>query len=251
MRSTEIQLPHVEIVKGDLDDVASLDAALKDVDRAFLVPAVDQRLLRWCEVFISAAKRARTKHVVKFSGMGAGLDAQSEIMRLHGKSDDALIRSGLGYTILQPNSFFQNLFWSVQSIKEPGAFYLPVGDARQSLVDVRDIASVAVSALTTTGHEGKIYEITGPESLSMNDVAATFTRVLGRPIQYVAVPLESARTGMLEGGMPAWSADAVTELYGVIATGQYARMTDTVEKITGKKPATFERFARDFKAVFS
>ena len=80
--------------------------------------------------------------------MGADAGSPVELLRQHGESDALLIGSGLPFTILQPNSFYQNMFWSAGTIKDHGAFYLPIGDARQSQVDVRDIASVAVKALT-------------------------------------------------------------------------------------------------------
>jgi uncharacterized protein YbjT (DUF2867 family) len=250
-KATDLDLPNVELARGDLGNPASLAAALVGVEQAFIVTAVDPRHVQWCRSFFEAAKHAGTRHVVKFSGLGAGLDSPAEIMRDHGKSDNLLAESGLAYTILQPNSFHQNLLWSAGSIKGQGAFYLPVGDARQSLVDVRDIASVAVAALTESGHEGKTYEITGPEALSMNGVAATFSRVLGRPIKYVNVPPEAAKDSMIKAGMPAWNAAAVTELYGVFATGRYARTTDAVEKTTGKKPIAFEQFVREMVEAFS
>jgi uncharacterized protein YbjT (DUF2867 family) len=248
-RADGLGLPHVECVAGDLDGPASLDAALKGVDRAFIVTAVDPRAVGRFRNFFDAAKRARTPHVVKFSGMGAG-DADAEILRQHGEADRLLAASGVPYTLLKPNSFFQNLLWSAGTIKDHGAFYLPLRDGRQSLVDVRDIADVAVATLTRPGHEGRTYEITGPESLSYADVAATLTKVLGKPVRYVDVPPEAAKDGMLRAGMSEWNAAAVTELYGVFATGRYAYVTDTVQRLTGRPPRSFEQFARDHADQF-
>src|SRR5439155_6799006 len=121
--------------------------------------------------------------VVKLSAMGAG-DPGSEILRQHGETDELLKASGVPWTILRPNSFHQNLLWSAASIRERGEFHLPLRDARQSLVDVRDLAAVAERALTEPGHEGKTYDFTGPESLSYADVAATLSAVRGRPVRY-------------------------------------------------------------------
>src|SRR5262249_39052687 len=141
--------------------------------------------------------------------------------------------------------------WSAAAIKDSGVFYLPVGDARQSLVDVRDIASVAVRALTEPGHEGRTYELTGPESLSYSDVAEILTRVLGRPVRYAVVPPETALGFMRTSGMPEWNARAVVELYGAFAGDAYSRTTDAIERITGNPPISFERFVRDHAAAFS
>jgi uncharacterized protein YbjT (DUF2867 family) len=249
-KAAGLSLPGVELVQGDLGEPASLGPALEGVDRAFLVAPVDERCVGWFANFYEAAALAGKPHVVKFSGMGAGT-ANAEIFRQHAETDRLLRDSGLPFTILQPNSFHQNLLWSAGTIKDHGAFYLPMRDARQSLVDVRDIAAVAAAALTQPGHEGQTYEITGPESLSYDDVAAALAKVVGKPVRYVDVPPEAARQAMLDAGMPAWNADAVTELYGVFATGQYAHTTDVVERVTGRPPRTFEAFAAEHKAAFA
>ena len=143
------------------------------------------------------------------------------------------------------------MLWSAGTIKDHGAFYLPMGDARQSLVDVRDIADVAVGVLTGSGHEGKTYEITGPESLTYHEVAGKLSAALGKPVRYVDVPPEAALDSMLKAGMPEWNARAVTELYGVFAAGLASGTTDTVVRVTGHGPIPFERFARDHAGAFS
>lgn len=248
-KAADLRKANVELVEGNLDDPSSLDAALAGVDRAFFVAAVDQRYVGWFRNFLDAARRAGTAHVVKFSAMGADTESPSEILRQHAETDRMLVTSGLVHTILQPNSFHQNILWSAGTIKDAGAFYMPLKDARQSLVDVRDIADMAVAVLTGTGHEGLTYELTGPESLSFHEVAATLSKVIGKPVKYVDVPPEAARQSMLQGGMPAWNATAVTELLEIFASGLAGRTTDTVERITGKKPISFEQFARDHAAL--
>ena len=191
---------------------------------------------RWFDNFLDAARR-EGPHVVKFSGIGADPDSPVEIMRQHGETDAQARRLGPPYTILRPNSFYQNLLWSAGSIRDQGAFYQPMGDARQSLVDVRDIADVAVAALTQAGHEGKTYEITGPESLTYAEVAGTLSAVLGKPVKYVDVPPEAALDAMLKAGMPEWNARAVTELVRLFAAG-YApgRPTRSSGSPGGRRP---------------
>jgi uncharacterized protein YbjT (DUF2867 family) len=241
----------VELVRGDLDDPGALDAALAGVERAFFAAAVDPRFVGWFRNFLAAARRSGLGHLLKLSAMGADPASPAEILRQHGETDRMLDGSGPAFTILRPNAFHQNMLWSAGSIKDHGAFYLPMKEARQSLVDVRDIASIAVEVLSGTEHDGRTYEISGPESLSYHDVAATLTRVLARPVRYVDVPPEAARESMLKGGMPEWNAGAVTELYELFATGGAARTTDSVVRITGKPPIRFEQFARDHADAFS
>jgi uncharacterized protein YbjT (DUF2867 family) len=250
-KASGLTQPGVEVVAGDLDNADSLDKAIAGVDRAFFLASVDPRYVGWFRNFLDAAVRAGTGHVVKFSGMGADPASSSELLRQHGETDELLAHSGLAHTILRPNSFYQNMLWSAQSIKEQGAFYLPMRDASQSLVDVRDIAAVAVKVLTEHGHEGRIYEITGPESLSYHDVAARLSEVLGRTIQYVAVPPAAARQSMLQAGMPEWNVDVLIDLYEVFASGAASSVTDTVQRVTGKPPIAFDQFARDHAATFT
>ncbi len=243
LKADDLRNRGVEVVAGNLDDPRSLDEAFTGVGRAFFVASVDERYVGWFGKFLEAAVRSGSPRVVKFSGMGAGLDAPSEIMRQHGETDASLARSGLPYTILRPNSFYQNMLWSAGTIRDHGAFYLPMKDARQSLVDVRDIADVAVKALTEAGHEGKIHEITGPESLTYGEVADKLASALGKPVKYVAVPPEAAIASMLQSGMPDWNAKALAELYGTFTT-------DTLKQITGREPIPFDQFARDHAAMF-
>jgi uncharacterized protein YbjT (DUF2867 family) len=249
-KAVGLRRPNVEVVEGDLDDPPSLDAALAGVGRALFVAAVDRRYAGWFANFLAASRRTGSPHVVRFSAMGAGTGSPAEIARQHGEADEALAGSGLPYTILRPNSFHQNLLWSAGTIKDQGAFYLPLGDARQSLVDVRDIAAVAVEVLNGPGHEGKTYELTGPESLTYHEVADQLSAALGKPVRYVDVPPGVALDSMLKGGMPAWNAQAVVELYGVFATGAFARTTDAVSRVTGRGPIPFGQFARDHAGAF-
>jgi len=249
-KAADLSGPNVTLAQGDLDNPPSLDAALAGVERALFIAPVDARYVGWFRTFLDAALRARTPHIVKFSGMTADPESPSEILRQHGETDRMLAESGLGYTILRPNSFYQNMLWSSRSIRQQGAFYSPSKGARQSLVDVRDIAAVAVRALTADGHLGQTYELTGPESLSYHDVAATLSRVLDKPVQYVDVPPDAARQSMLQAGLPEWNATAVVELLTHFITGAGARTTDTIERLTGAKPVSFEQFARDHAAAF-
>src|SRR5262249_59250346 len=112
------------------------------------------------------------------------------------ETDDLLSKSGVPFTILQPNSFHQNILSSAETIKSQNKFYRPLKNARQSTVDIRDINAVAARAFTSSGHEGKTYVITGPEALTFQHVAETLSSVLGRKIEYVDAPLAATADGM-------------------------------------------------------
>src|SRR5262245_56850320 len=244
--------PNIELAVGDFDQPETLNAALQGVERAFLLTPVAERSLFWQTAFIEAARRASVKHVVKFSGMGA--DSRTapapELLRLHGETDDRFRGSGVPFTILQPNSFHQNILSSVNTIMAQGSFYLPLKNAAQSTVDIRDISAVAAKVLTTSGPEGKTYVITGPEALTFHQVAEKLSSVLGRNIQYVDVPLSTAADGMRKSGMPEWDIRAVTELLGYFASGAAATVTDTISRLLGRPAISFEQFVKDQRAAF-
>lgn len=242
--------PNLEVTTGDFEQPDSIDSALKGVEKAFLLTPVAERFVQWQTTFINAAKRAGIKHLVKFSGMGAVPDARTELMRMHHQTDVLLRESGLAFTILQPNSFHQNMLTSSGTIKEQGRFYLPLKNAAQSTVDIRDINAVAAKVLSSPGHEGKTYVITGPEALTFQQAAEIMSGVLGRKIEYVDVPLTAAADGMRQAGMPEWNVRVVCDLLGHFATGGASSVMDTVPKLLGRPAISFEQFVKDHCTAF-
>lgn len=242
--------PNVQLFEGDLNDPATLESAFENVDRAFIATAIVPNTVELFQNFFDAAKSTTGAHILKFSALGAGDNAQSLVQKQHTDSDTALIESGLPYTILRPNSFYQNMLWSAASISTTGQFYLPLANAKQSIVDVRDLTEVAFQSLVTTEHQGKIYELTGPESLSYHDVAQQLSSLIGKAVTYVPISDEVALQGMVDSGMPEWTASALTELYGAFATGEYADTNDNIQMITGKPTITFAAWAEEHKSAF-
>ncbi|GAL28454.1 hypothetical protein JCM19239_4894 [Vibrio variabilis] len=130
-----------------------------------------------------------------------------------------------------------------------GQFFLPLAQAKQSVIDIRDVAAVVVTALTQSGHENQTYLISGPEALTFAEQAAILTEVSGKQIDYIAVPQEAAESAMKEAGMDNWTAEKLAEIMAWFGEGHYASVTDTVERVTGNKPRTFRAFAEEFAAV--
>ncbi len=126
-----------------------------------------------------------------------------------------------------------------------------VGDAAVGHVDVRDVAAVAAHVLTSEGHAGATYTITGPEALTYAQVAETMSRVLGRPVRLEEVPAEQARAGMVAAGVPEWLADGLGELDAVTRTGAAAGVTDEVQKATGHPARDLEAFLTEHRAAFA
>jgi uncharacterized protein YbjT (DUF2867 family) len=241
---------NVEVAVGDFDVPETLEVALQGVKKAFLLTPVAERFAQWQKDFIKAAQRAKIQHLVKFSGMGAQVRSASELLKLHAETDDVLRSSGVPFTILQPNSFHQNMLSSADTIKAQDVFYWPLKNASQSTVDIRDIGAVAAKVFASSGHEGKTYVITGPEALTFEKVAEKLSSVLGRKIQYVDVPISAAADGMRKSGTPDWNVRAVSDLLSYFATGAAATVTDTVPRLLGRPAMSFEQFARDHRVAF-
>ncbi|MBF5045784.1 SDR family oxidoreductase [Aggregicoccus sp. 17bor-14] len=237
-----------ERVQGDLAKPESLDAAFKGVEKLFLVSAgVDGRTLE--KNAAAAAKRAGVKHIVKLSVIGAD---QPELVfsKWHAEMERAVRDSGAAWTFLRPGNFMSNaLFW-VQSIKDQGAIYEPTGQGRYASIDPADIGAVAVKALTQKGHEGQAYTMTGPESLSVGQVAEKLSRALGKPVKHVDVPPEAAREAMLKAGMPAPYVEALLDLSAFLKAGKADVVLPTVEQLLGRKAGTFDDWAKRNAAAF-
>ena len=239
-----------ELAEGDFDRPETLDAALEGVERALLLTPPSPQTFNQQRAFVEAARRAGVRGVVKFSAFGADASAPEGFGKWHGQAEDFLKSSGLAWTMLRPNFFMQNLLGQARQIAAQGVIYQPVGDAKASFIDVRDIASVAARALTEDGHEGKTYVLTGPEALSYYDVAAKLSEATGRSITYVPVTPEQFREGALASGLPEWLVGALERLNEIFASGHAAEVTDDVRRVAGKEPITFDQFARDHAQAF-
>ena len=245
-KAEALGLAGARVRSGDYNDPVSLKNAMQGVERIYVAmpPSPDNR--SWTENLVEAAKAAGVRHIVKLSGFGAHAGAGSEIVRTHYATDELIRQSGLAYTILQPNSFFQNLYGSLATIKEYGKFFLPLGDAAQSVIDVRDVAAVAVAALTGHGHENRIYKLSGPRALTFHEMASILSSATGKSIEYVPVSQEQAAESLKQAGMPDWVAEKLAEILAWFGNGEYAEVTGTVAEVLGKPPRRFEDFAVEF-----
>jgi len=243
-------LPHVEVVEGDMARPDSLTKALRGVDRAMLISSSDPTMLETQCTFIDAARKAGVRHVVKLSGIIPELDSPFRFARMHAEIEKRLEESGLAYTHLRAGEFMPSYFRQVPSIVGRGVLALPMGNARIASVDIGDLAEVAIAVLTTTGHDGKAYPLTGPESLTMAEVAAKLSAVTGKSIRYVDVPPEEATKARLAAGMPPYLAEGLDELFAERRKGKESKVWPTIEEVFGRKPTTFDEFASRNAAIF-
>ncbi len=249
-RASSISLPGVEIVTGDFDTPHTLEAALEGVERAFLLSNSSENAEKQQLTFVEAAKQSGVAHVVKLSQLGAEADSPNRFLRYHAAAEAALRSSGMAYTFLRPNLFMQGLLNFAPTIKSQNAFYAAAGEGKISVVDIRDIAAVALAALTGEGHAGKIYDITGPEALTHAEIAAQLSTAVGRHIAFVNVAPEDMRKAMLEAGLPQWQTDGLLEEYAEWSQNKAAQVTSAIKDATGQEPHTFADFARDYAAAF-
>jgi len=176
----------VETVLMDYARPETVRVALDGIEKVFLVAPPSPNVAELEGALVNEAKKSGVRHIVKLSALGG---RKAIFPSLHRDSEEKIESSGLPYTFLRPNGFMQNFVnYDSSTIKAQNAFYATQGNGAVSHIDVRDIASVAVKVLSTSGHEGKAYSLTGPEALTNAQVAEKLSRVLGRTIRYVDVP---------------------------------------------------------------
>jgi uncharacterized protein YbjT (DUF2867 family) len=236
-------LANISFVAGDLADPASLATTFAGIEAVYLnvVPGPDALLQ--IDNAIAAAKAVGVTRIVKLSGLNATPQSPSAIIRMHVEADSRVRASGIGYTILRANSFFQNIEGQLATVKVAGKFYLPLGDARQSLIDVEDIAAVAVIALTGKTLRNRDLDLTGPAALNFHDVASALSNAFGKPVSYVPISNEAFAEALRGNGVPAPAAASVAELFGVFASGVYAAPTHDVEHVLGRPPRSITDYA--------
>jgi uncharacterized protein YbjT (DUF2867 family) len=236
-------------VVADFDDLGAVAAALTGVDRAYLVTPSSDRAQAQQMRFAELAAAAGVRHLVKLSQFAAAADSPVRFLRYHAAVEEHIRGLGIGWTFLRPNLYLQGLLAMGGLIRAEGRFYAPIGDARVSAVDVRDVADVAAAVLTECGHDGATYSITGPAAVTHAEMAAAIGVASGRPITFVDV-LPAVFADQLRHVLPAWQVDGLIEDYAHYARGEAAEVHDTVTFVTGHAPRTVAEFAADHKDAF-
>ncbi len=238
----------LDAVYGDYDAVESLAPALEGVTKAYLVCTPEESLVeRECN-FIDAAAASGVGHIVKLSALLAATDAPTPNLRFHGEVEEKLKDSGLAYTILRPHGFMQTMYIMSQGmIHTQGVMPFPGGDGSASYVDLRDVAKAAFQVLTTGGHEGKCYDLTGPAAVSFVEMAEILSRALGRPVTYFDAPEAGLVQALDQLGVTEAAKQHVLGIFRLIREDQLSFTTDSLVQI-GVEPGSFEDFAADLGA---
>jgi len=239
----------IEAAVIDYNRPETLRSAFQGCETLFLLGpnAVNQTDLELNAV--EAARLSGVGRIVKQSIMRAAERAYS-LTKIHRQAEQAIEGSGLGWTFLRPNSFMQNtITFMGHTIRTEGRFYSASARARISHVDVRDIAAVAVQALTAPGHEGRMYTLTGPEALTYDEMADELSNTLQRPIRHVDLSPSELRAAMLADGLPEEIADRMLDLERLFREDQASEVTRDVTQLTGREPRRFREFARETAAA--
>lgn len=245
------RLPDVELVEMEFTRPDTLQAAFTHADKVFMITPFTDGQVEMAKALVDEAKKANVKHIVKLSALGAGEEPGIQLGRWHREIEQYVADSGIPFTFLRPSSFMQNFVnYSSKGIKEEATIYMPTGNGKVGYIDCRDIASVGVEILKGNGHEGMVYDLTGPEALSMQEVADSMSEVTGKPIRFANVSEDTARGSMEQEGLPNWMIDAMMELHGVYRSGKGNYVTNVVEQLTGRRPHTFRQFVQDYKECF-
>lgn len=246
------ELAGAELVVGDQGDPATIAAAFIDVRRLYYVPPTMPGWNVAQSALLDLAAAAGVEYVVRISALGTRPDAASMSLRYHWCGERELERSGLAYTHVRCNSFFQNTLFDAPSIKRTDAFSCCVGGLRFAKVDTRDVGEVIATVLTTPGHESRAYTLTGSEPLSYADMAEVMSDVLARRITYVDLGVEEWARGLVSEGFPAWLADEFAAIYGLgfDDPSVVENPTDTVARLLGRAPRTFREFVAQHRDQF-
>ena len=258
-RAAELKGLGAEVVIGDLTRPETVAAALQGVGRMFFAMAVSPDHLLAATVVASVAKEyGKLEALVDLSQMTvsqmtATSTEESHQQRLHWLAEQVLNWSGLPVVHVRPTVFLDTpLFTTMaaRSIRENGTIALPFGSGRTSPVALDDVARVVANVLRDPApHIGQIYELTGPRSVDMTELAAAFARALDRPVTYVDVPLDRWQAGLSRLGLPPHTEQHVATMAKLHRDNRYDRTADGVERVTGMPPQSIEAFVaarRDF-----
>ena len=248
-KATALRGPGVEPVVANYDDPASLASAFEGVAAAYVVTSAGSEMAATEGGFARAAADAGA-HLVKLSVVGADRGSPLRFNRAHAETEAAIEALGGSWTFVRPGGFMQNdLAWAAQV--PSGAIAGPVMDAAWSIVDVRDIAAVAVAALTDpTAYAGRRITVTGPEPRTPRDRVAALAEILGRELTAVDVPIDAAKAQLRGYGLDDWTVDGLGELFAFYAEGLATGVAPDAEAILGRPPRSWEEFAADHAAAF-
>jgi len=244
-------LPGITWVGGDLAKPETLTLAFEGAQKLFLLTSYYEDMVTLQHNAIAAARAAGVTHVVKVSAFAASDHSRAPIGRWHYQVEKELEESGLGWTILRPHHFMQNLLAQAEYIVKDGVVYSASGDGKIPYIDPRDIAAVAFVTLTQPGHLGKKYVLTGGEAISYRQAAEIIGATIGKPVRFVDESPDQARARRVREGLPPAVIESALAISAYQrAGGKTVTITNTIADLTGRPPRTVRDFVREHAAAF-
>ncbi|HJR59842.1 MAG TPA: NmrA family NAD(P)-binding protein [Vicinamibacterales bacterium] len=239
--------PGATAVVGNLLEVASVRRVFNGIDEVFLLNPVSQTEATEALMAVTAMRTAGVKRVVYLSVHHA--DQAPWLPHFGSKVavEAALKKSGMAWTILRPNNFFQNDYWFKDALLQYGVYPQPLGSVGLARVDVRDIAEAAAIALTQPGHEAQTYDLVGPTSETGESTAKVWSTVLGKPIAYAGDDLQAWAKQQLQ-YLPDWQVFDFGEMYAFFQQHGLTASNEAIGRQTrmlGHAPRAFEAFASE------
>jgi uncharacterized protein YbjT (DUF2867 family) len=239
----------IERVIGDMSNEATVERAVAGVNRIFMFPLITDEDHRSNHLLLEKGKQAGVQHVVMLSSMGAN-DGSSKIGTLHREKEVLVENSGIPWTFVRPGGFMSNSLQWLPTIKSQGQVFSPTGNGKIAPISPSDIAAAAAVALTSDGHESKIYMLTGPELLSAHEQVEILSNAIGIPIRCVDVPVSAAADQMNKMGAPDFLVEGLSKMWEVIKEGKASIQTKDLERLTGSKGETFEHWCAEHRDEF-
>jgi uncharacterized protein YbjT (DUF2867 family) len=225
---------------GNRDEMT---AALEGIRTLFLIPAHETAdRVEQHKTAVDAAVAAGVEQVVYLSYVDASATSTFTLGRQHGATEDHIRASGAAHTFLRMNLYSD--FIPLMA-GEDGVIRGPAGDGRIAAVRRADIAEAAAVVLAGEGHEGETYDLTGPEAFTLVEAAETISRLTGRETSYHDETVAEAYASRAGSGAPDWQVEAWVSTYTAIAAGELERVSDDVERLTGRQPGTLADVLRE------
>ena len=241
-----------DIVIGNVADTDVLQQAMLGIDRSLLVlPNVENQLFLEKQ-FTDVAVAAGVKHLVYLSSLESVPESTNPITQNHVAAEKHIRASGLICTMIRPTFFMQIFLSMANSIRESGTITLPAGSGTIATTDLRDVGNIICDVLTTKSdrHDNRSYDLTGPELLTLTQIAERFSSILGTDISYVDQPMDEFRERLKSVNLSEWRSAAVCKEFDAIAAGAIDHTTDTVRELLGRPPISVDQFIRDHSDLF-
>lgn len=235
-KSESLKTLGIQLRIGDLEKPITLGKVFSGIDTAFILTAPTPRAPEQFSNALWAARQAGVKRIVRLSAFGSEYNSPTISGRLHALSDNELIASGINYTILRPHFFMQNLAMSIKNSVDEGVLRFALGNGKLAMVDTNDISEFAVRVLTSKGHDNSIYTITGPESISLQDVVFAIQKIINKPVKYQSVPVEQILNVMLNSGIDDFTLNMFRDYLNAYSNNWGDSISDDFSKVM-EKPA--------------